>query len=414
MAGPEGLCSGDHGNLFRRSFRLPAGDDRVSRIAALRPYAFNVSPKTNWYFIAVGTDDGRTSWGEASLNGWEPVLDAILDTFHRGLVGSTVEAAHQRLKASPRSPGGLAANAITSALQQALLGLMAERQGLPLHGPLGKARRSRVAVYANINRATSDRRPVGFAATALRARSQGFDSFKLAPFDQLLPQDCASETGRKRIRHGIDCVLAVREALGPDARIMVDCHWRFDEERAIETLRALRPAKLHWLECPIAERQTNWPAMRRIRAAAKEDGVLLAAAETQIGVSSFESILGEGLYDVVMPDVKYCGGPWEMLQIAERCADADVRFSPHNPTGPICHLHSLHVAAVAPECQMLEMQFDESPLFGELIAGAGGAVQGSALQVPTATGLGVSVDEALLQGHPFQVVLPGVESLLDT
>jgi galactonate dehydratase len=379
----------------------------------LRRYAFNVSPKTNWYFIAVRTDDGRTSWGEASLNGWEPVLGVILDTFHRGLVGATVEDAHRSLKASPRSPGGLAANAIISALQQALLGLMAEQQGLPLHGPLGAARRSRVPVYANINRATTDRRPEGFAATVRRARSQGFDSFKLAPFDALLPQDCATEIGRERIRHGIDCVLAVRDALGPEARIMVDCHWRFDETHAIETLRALRSAKLHWLECPIAERQTNWSAMRRIRAAANEEGVLLAAAETQIGVSSFESILAEGLYDVVMPDVKYCGGPWEMLRIAERCADADVGFSPHNPTGPICHHHSLHVAAVAPQCQMLEMQFDESPLFGELIADAGGAVQNSVLEVPTATGLGITVDEALLQRYPFQDVPPGVESVLD-
>ena len=385
----------------------------MSRITALRPHAFNVSPKTNWYFIAIETDDDRISWGEASLNGWEPVLGAILDTFHRGLVGSTVEAAHEGLKASPRSPGGLAANAIISALQQALLGLMAEEQGLPLHGPLGPARRSRVPVYANINRATTDRRPEGFAATALRARVQGFDSFKLAPFDHLVPQDCASAKGRERIQHGVECVLAVRDALGPKARIMVDCHWRFDETHAIETLGALRAAKLHWLECPIAEREANWPAMRRIRAAAKEEGVLLAAAETQIGVSSFESILAAGLYDVVMPDVKYCGGPWEMLRIAERCAEADVGFSPHNPTGPICHLHSLHIAAVAPQCQMLEMQFDESPLFGELIADAGGAVQGSALDVPTSTGLGVSVNEPLLRMRPFQVVPPGVESLLD-
>ena len=384
----------------------------MSRITVLQSHAFNVSPKTNWYFIAVTSNDGRTSWGEASLNGWEPVLGAILDTFHRGLVGSTVEAAHQSLKASPRSPGGWRERDHQCAAA-GLARALAEQHGLPLHGPLGKARRNRVAVYANINRATSDRRPEGFAATALRARSQGFDSFKLAPFDHLLPQDCATETGRERIRHGIDCVLAVREALGPDARIMVDCHWRFDEARAIETLRALRSAKLHWLECPIAERQTNWPAMRRIRAAANEEGVLLAAAETQIGVSSFEGILAEGLYDVVMPDVKYCGGPWEMLQIAERCADADVGFSPHNPTGPICHVHSLHIAAVAPECEMLEMQFDESPLFDELIGDGGGAVQASALEVPTAAGLGVTVDESLLQEHPFQVVAPGVESLLD-
>jgi galactonate dehydratase len=385
----------------------------VSRITALRPHAFNVSPKTNWYFVAVHTDDGRVSWGEASLNGWEPVLGVILDTFHRGLVGSTVDDAHRSLKASPRSPGGLTANAVISALQQALLGLVAEERRLPLHGPLGRVLRGRVPVYANINRATTNRRPEGFAATALRARVQGFDSFKLAPFDHLVPQDCASARGRERIQHGVECVLAVRDALGPKARIMVDCHWRFDEPRAIETLEVLREAKLHWLECPIAEREANWPAMRRIRAAANAQGVLVAAAETQIGVSSFETLMAERLYDVVMPDVKYCGGPWEMLRIAERCAQAGVGFSPHNPTGPVCHLHSLHVAAVAPDCHMLEMQFDESPLFTALVGDAGAAVQGGALELPTAIGLGAVVDETLLSEHPYQVVPPGVESLLD-
>ncbi len=385
----------------------------MPQITAIHPQAFNVSPRTNWSFISVRTDDGRISWGEASLNGWEPVLAAIVDTFCRGLIGMSVDDAHHSLRASPRSPGGLAANAVTSAVQQALLGLMAEQQGGPLHAPLGTLQRGLVPVYANINRATTDRRPEGFVATALRARSRGFESFKLAPFDQLLPGDCASREGRARIRHGIDCIFALRDALGPDARIMVDCHWRFDEQRAIEALEALHCAHLYWFECPLAEREANWPAMRRIRAAAREQGVLLAAAETQIGVSSFETILAQGLYDVVMPDVKYCGGPWEMLAIAERCADADVGFSPHNPTGPVCHRHSLHVAAVAPECRMLEMQFDESPLFGELVMESNSDVHDGALEVPMATGLGAKMNVVVLEAHPFQAVPPGIETLLD-
>lgn len=388
-------------------------DERVTKIASLGAHAFNVSPRTNWFFVSLQAGDGRIAWGEASLNGWEPVLVAIFEAFHRHLVGMTVAEAHRSLKARPNSPGGLAANAITSAIQQALLGLIAAQERVPLHGPLGTLQRTHVPVYANINRATTDRRPEGFAATALRARSQGFGNFKLAPFDDLVPADCGSQEGRERIRHGIDCVLAVRDAVGSGPRIMVDCHWRFDEMRAIETLHALRAADLHWFECPLAERHANWPAMRRVRAAARDQGVLLAAAETQIGVSSFETILAEGLYDVVMPDVKYCGGPWEMLSIAQRCAESQVAFSPHNPTGPICHHQSLHVAAVAPECQMLEMQFDESPLFHDLIVGSRSEVRDSALEVPTAIGAGIEMNVPLLAAHPFQVVPPGIETLLD-
>ena len=80
------------------------------------------------------------------------------------------------------------------------------------------------------------------------------------------------------IAHGVECMLALRQALGPDAMLMVDCHWRFDETRALQALQALAPAALHWFECPIAETHAHWPAMRRLRAATREQGVLLAAA----------------------------------------------------------------------------------------------------------------------------------------
>jgi galactonate dehydratase len=111
-----------------------------------------------------------------------------------------------------------------------------------------------------------------------------------------------------------------------------------------------------------------------------------------------------------MPDVKYCGGPREMLTIAQRAADAGVRFSPHNPTGPVCSQHSLHVAAVAPACEWLEMQFDESPLYGALVGQRNPVLVDGRLPVPTGPGLGLIVDEAVLAAHPYRPVPLGIES----
>jgi len=48
----------------------------MSRIAAIETVVVNVSPKTNWTFIAVRADSGVTGWGECSLNRWEPLLAA--------------------------------------------------------------------------------------------------------------------------------------------------------------------------------------------------------------------------------------------------------------------------------------------------------------------------------------------------
>lgn len=381
----------------------------MSHVAGTRPHAFNVSGKTNWFFIAVETQDGAVAWGEASLNGHEAAIEATTLRCASEIQGLTIEQAQSRLAA--HAGDGLAANAAVSAIQQALLGLWALHEGRPVHAGLGPLARKAVPVYANINRATRERTPQGFVATALRAQGRGFGAFKAAPFDGLTPANAASREGQRLIAHGIDCLLALRDALGPAAQLMVDCHWRFDEARALAALRALAPARLLWFECPLPETAMNWPALRRIRAAAREQGVLLAAAETQVGVAAFQTLFDEALYDVVMPDVKYCGGPREMLLIAERAAEAGVRFSPHNPTGPVCSQYSLHVAAVAPECAMLEMQFDESPLFDALVSSQNPVLVSGELLVPSAPGLGLLMDEAVLNAHPYLPVPLGLESL---
>ncbi len=380
-------------------------------IASLRCEVLNVSAKTNWSFIVVTTSTGHQAWGEASLNAWEPMLRGAVELLERQLVGQSVEAAHQSIAASPYSPGGLVQATAISATQQALLELIARDQHIPWYKPLGPQRRARVPAYANINRATSTRTPDGFVATARRAATLGFRAFKAAPFDGVSPHNCATTEGRQRTRHGIDCMLALREAVGPSARLMVDCHWRFDEDRALEVLKALEPARLHWFECPLPETQTHWPALQRVRRAARHQNVLLAGAETQIGRAGFQPLFDAGIYDVVMPDVKYCGGPWEMLRIAECAQTAGVQFSPHNPTGPIASLHSLNVAAVAPVCELIELQFDESPMFEQLIPQAHPTLIDGGFEVPTQGSVHLEPRLELLASHPYQPVPLGVEAL---
>lgn len=382
------------------------------RIAGLAARIFNVSAKTNWCLLEVETDDGLTGWGEASLNGWEPMLVAATALRADELTGLELHEAQERLKPAPRSPGGLVSNAITSALQQAIAAIDAESNSIPVWALLGKQQRAAVPLYANINRATTDRSPAGFAATAQAAMAAGFSAFKAAPFDGVTPANCGSEEGKLLIAAGIERVLALRDTIGPDARLMVDCHWRFDEARAIDTLRALDSAKLFWFECPINEAPDFWPAYQRIRAAAHAQGTRIAAAETQVGAAAFQAMFDSGIVDAVMPDIKYCGGPREMLAIAESAEQAGIIFSPHNPTGPVCTTASLHVASIAPQCDLLEFQFGESPLYYELLGGTHPVLENGAFVVPTEPGLGVSINVETLAAHPYAPVPFGIESQL--
>jgi galactonate dehydratase len=95
----------------------------------------------------------------------------------------------------------------------------------------------------------------------------------------------------------------------------------------------------------------------------------LAGAETFTGVEGFRPLLEQGLYDVVMPDVKYAGGLAELMRIAELAEKHGAACSLHNPSGPICHAHSIHVSAALAGAERLEYQHGETPLFYAIAPG---------------------------------------------
>jgi galactonate dehydratase len=192
-------------------------------------------------------------------------------------------------------------------------------------------------------------------------------------------------------------VQAVRQVIGPERRLMVDCHWRFNEATAKELITRMAQLKVHWVECPIAESHDNVATLVRLRGHANALGVQLAGLELAIGLDGFMPYVQAGAYDVVMPDVKYFGGLRAMQQAADVFARYKVQVSPHNPTGPVCHAASLQVAAAMGPLDMLELQFDESPLFGALVDGAFTEQASSLSSLPLQPGLGVHLNAGQLQ-----------------
>ncbi len=65
--------------------------------------------------------------------------------------------------------------------------------------------------------------------------------------------------------------------------------------------------------------------------------------------------------DVIMPDVKHCGGFLEARQIAALAELHNVLVSPHNPTGPVATSASIQLCAGMPDFDILEYQWNEVP-----------------------------------------------------
>jgi galactonate dehydratase len=367
--------------------------------AALRSLSVSVakiSDRTRWVFTHIANVDGGTGTGEATLVGSE-----------RAVVASAAKYASQLSSFAARDPGEFAAAAapdtladaaVVSSIDLALWDLHAQSLGIRLVDALGGAQRNDVPVYANVNRRTDDRSPEGFARSARDALNAGYRALKIAPFDEVSPTVCARGDGLAAMRTGLARVAAVREVAGAHVRLMVDCHWRFDEACAARMIAAAAEHHVHWVECPLPENEGNLDVLMRLRRHANARGILLAGMENGIGSESFRPFCEVGAYDVMMPDVKYVGGVREMLRCSELFARYRVAMSPHNPSGPVAHAASLHLSAAMGDFDMLELQFDESPLFDRLVDQLPQPQAGMST-LPNGPGLGVRLDVSTLAAN---------------
>lgn len=365
----------------------------MEKIAEIALRALVASEKTTWLFVVMRGGGGAVGLGEATLNGEEAAVREAFVRLRGGLIGARADEDELlRLLSFETLPEA----AFSSAVQQAAADLAARIDGVSLADSLGGAVREAVPLYANVNRRTLDRSARGFAASAADARDAGFTAFKIAPFDDIAP-GMPTDERRPLQAAGVDRVAAVRDAIGPDARLMVDCHWRFDEAAAPDALQDLRPCGLHWFECPLPNEADATAALRRIRSRANDLGVLLAGAEKGVLLAGFQPFLEAEAYDAMMPDVKYAGGPQEMLRIAEAFAEAGVAFSPHNPSGPVCHAATVQICATLPGADLLECQFDETPLFDAVQAPEAIETENGRALTPTAlNGIGIDLRADML------------------
>ena len=133
--------------------------------------------------------------------------------------------------------------------------------------------------------------------------ARGFRTIKCAPFDEV----DASKTGPDAVRAariGIERVAAVRSAIGPDVRLLVDCHRRFDLESALVVADELSRLEIGWFEEPV-DTETEQDDMAEI---ARRVSMPVAGGESLYGVAAFEGLMQKRAAHVIMPDVMFCGG----------------------------------------------------------------------------------------------------------
>ena len=330
------------------------------RLSELHLYSVVVSVKTRWLFLVGRSIDGLTGFGEVTLQN----QDAAIVDATRKLPGVITHATLQTLRQRLPLPIG---HVLASAVEQVWLDIQGQEQNVSTRRLVGIQPRSKIRCYANINRGTIDRTPNSFATRAEEALAIGFSAVKIAPFDEVLTQASNQHARSDAINIGMIRVEAVMRVSG-DHAVQVDCHSRFALKEANQVIARLGQLGVRWIEEPVVETAETISELKVLRATANRHGALLAGAEKLSGLDQFQSFIDAGAYDVIMPDIRFCGGFAEAIRIATYAQLHGTQVSPHNPCGPVMAIVSAQMAACLPSLHSLELQHAESPLFDKLLS----------------------------------------------
>ena len=354
--------------------------------------AVHVNHRGDWVFVHVVTDDGLQGLGELRAGK------------NYGARVSAVRALGESLKGrDPRNIGSIVADytqkartwdevCALSAVETALWDLLGKSLGVPVYTLLGGKCRDSVRLYANINRATTDRTPEGFAKNAAAAVAEGFDAVKLAPFDGLPVVDSAAEA-----HVGIACIQAVREAIGPTVDLLVDCHSRFTKKAALEVADALRALNLFWFEQPTSEN-----SLADCLAVKAGCGLTIAGGEQRSLRTEFIEVFEHRSMDIIMPDVTVISGLAELKKVGDMADAYGIPTAPHGPFGPITIAAGVQAMAALPSFLILEFGWGEVAWRSELTIPCEEIVKGR-IPLSDRPGLGFELNQDLVEAHRVSV-----------
>jgi galactonate dehydratase len=383
--------------MNRRSFLavcaapLAATPLKTQKIESYELIQVKVNRRGGWLIVRLKTGKGLTGIGDASHGGDDKTISYLKDFFPaiKGRSPFEIESYRQQLMATARR-GGHPGQVAYSAFEQALHDLQGKILDLPCWALFGGKVQTKIRHYANINRATDARTPEGFSALAGRAVKAGFDAIKMASFDGIDRND--PERRKADIQLGIDCIAAVRKVIGPRRDLLVDGHSNFSLEEGLDVTRRLEPLNLFWWEEVV-------PGINNLAEINRQAKMNTAGGEYLWGVEEFYPYIHGRAVDIVMPDVKYCGGMRELKKISAMAEGAGLTCAPHGPASPVGNIAAAHVCSTLPNFLILELGFGEVPWRGDLINPPEVFEKGGYLTLSDRPGLGIEINDKVAKEH---------------
>ena len=292
----------------------------------------------------VTAEDG--TWGLGITTNSAPVNSIINDQFAPILVGQNcmaTEKAWDMMQRATTAYGnvGLASYAI-SAVDNALWDLKGKLLGRPVYELLGGPQKDKIFCYAS-NTDTS----YGVANSIDWFLELGFKAVKL-----FLPH--GPNEGIEGLNKNIELVARTREQIGDDVELMLDAWISLNTEYVVRLSEALKPYRLKWLEdyLPPYDMDSYIKVRQRI------PHQILATGEHWHTIHPFALAAGQGIVDIMQPDVAWVGGITAIVRICHIAEAHGLTVIAH---GGMNYPYGQHLSYAMPAIQWGERSEGVSP-----------------------------------------------------
>ena len=330
--------------------------------------------------VEVEADDGTV--GFAVTTAGEPgawIAERHLARFVEGAKVTEIEKIWDQMYRSTLFYGrkGLVLN-VVSAIDLALYDLLGKLRDEPVYSLLGGPVRDEITFYAT-------------GARPDLAQKMGFVGGKMA-------LQHGPEQGAEGIRAELDRLAAMRDRVGDDFWLMLDCWMSLDVDHAVKLAQGAAAYGLNWLEEALPpDDYWGYAALRR----RMPTGVRVSTGEHEATRWGFRLLLEMGCADILQPDVNWCGGITELLKISALADAHGALVVPHGSS--VYSYHFVVTRHNSPFAEFLMMHPEASevvPMFSPLLLDEPVPVDGR-MRVPDTPGFGVRLNPECDLARPY-------------
>lgn len=336
------------------------------------------------FYVKVETDEGVSGFGECSPMQVEAILPIIQTVIKPQVIGQDVfnieRIEENVMRKNYKISGQLLAMAY-SGIEIALWDAKARFLKQPLYNLLGGKYRSEIPLYgSSMSRDLSPEEEASKLVEGIERFHFKAVKIKVGPrYGSGLPVDLDQDALK---------VKTVREAIGPDCKLMVDGNSSYTYIQAVQLFEKISQYNLHHYEepCPYYDIDAYIKLCATLP-------VPIHVGEQDWNIYTFRDFIAKGACHLYAADPIKCGGILQAKRASTLCRAFGIHYVPHNTTRGVGFAAALHLAASTPECNSYYEYSIEKHAVREQFAPKEFIVKDGVIRVPDGHGLGIETDE---------------------